>query len=139
MTNTEKVAYLNGYKYAVMEERRLRAEIEQWRSRAERVTPAMTGMPSGGQDANAPFVSAAESIANLELQLAEQLKRCVLMRQQIDNAIAQLQQPRLRHLMALRYVNGFTFDQIAVAMDMSYQWVCNLHGSALQLIVIDTQ
>lgn len=139
MTNVEKISYLNGYKYAVMEERRLRDEIEQWRSRAERVTPDMTGMPSGGQDSNAPFVSAAESIADLELQLAEQLKRCAEVRQCVDNAIAQLQQPRLRHLMALRYVSGFTFEQIAVAMDMSYQWACNLHGSALQLIVIDTQ
>ena len=139
MTSAEKVAYLSGYKYAVTEERRLRDEIEQWRSRAERVTPAMTGMPpSGGQNANAPFVSAAESIANLELQLAEQLKRCVLMRQQIDVAIAQTQQPRLRRLLILRYVEARTFEQIAVEMYMDYRWVRRLHARAIENLTLES-
>ena len=138
MTNVEKISYLNGYKYAVMEERRLRAEIEQWRSRAERVTPSMTGMPGGGQNANAPFVSAAESIARLELQLAEQLKRCVLMRQQIDAAIAQIQQPRLRRLLILRYVEAQTFEQIAIEMYMDYRWVRRLHACAIENLTLES-
>lgn len=138
MTNVEKISYLNGYKYEVMEERRLRAEIEQWRSRAERVTPSMTGMPGGGQNANAPFISATESIAHLELQLSEQLKRCVMMRQQIDAAIAQIQQPRLRRLLILRYVETQTFEQIAVEMYMDYRWVRRLHARAIENLTLES-
>ena len=37
----------------------------------------------------------------------------------------------LIHIFTYRYMNGYTWEQIAVCMHYTYQWVHRLHGQAL--------
>lgn len=52
MTNPNKMAYLKQYKYLDQHINKLIEESERWKSRAEKSTPTLTGMPQGGDGEN---------------------------------------------------------------------------------------
>ena len=136
MTNQDKIAWLRRYREAAAEQDRLMAEIARWHSLAERVSPTLSGMPAGGGGPGR-MISAVEHINALEAELAEQLAERVATRREIGQAIGRVPDERLARLLRLRYIDGMTWEKIAVQMDMTYQWVCQLHGKSLELIVID--
>lgn len=136
MTNQDKIAWLRRYREAVAEQDRLMGEIAQWRSLAEKVSPTLSGMPAGGGGPGR-MIAAVEHINALEAELAEQIVERVSARREIGQAIGRVPDERLARLLRLRYIDGMTWEKIAVQMDMTYQWVCKLHGKSLELIVID--
>lgn len=136
MTNQDKIAWLRRYREAAAEQDRLMAEIARWRSLAERVSPTLSGMPAGS-GGPARMIAAVERMDELEAELAEQIVERVATRREIGQAIDRLPDERLARLLRLRYIDGMTWEKIAVQMDMTYQWVCQLHGKSLELIVID--
>ena len=50
---------------------------------------------------------------------------------EILSAINEVEDPTLRTLLQLRYINFETWEQIANDMNYSYMQVCRLHGKAL--------
>ena len=136
MTNQDKIAWLRRYREAAAEQDRLMAEIARWRSLAERVSPTLSSLPKGGGGPGR-MISAVEHINALEAELADQIVERVTIRREIGQAIDRVQDERLSRLLRLRYIDGMTWEKIAVQMDMTYQWVCKLHGKSLELIVID--
>ena len=136
MTNQDKIAWLRRYQEAVAEQDRLMGEIAQWRSRAEKVSPTLSSLTKSGGDPGR-MISAVEHINALEAELAEQIVERVSARREIGQAIGRVPDERLARLLRLRYIDGMTWEKIAVQMDMTYQWVCKLHGKSLELIVID--
>ena len=136
MTNQDKIAWLRRYQEAGAEQDRLMGEIAQWRSLAEKVSPTLSSLPKGGGGPGR-MISAVEHINALEAELADQIVERVTIRREIGQAIYRVQDERLSRLLRLRYIDGMTWEKIAVQMDMTYQWVCKLHGKSLELIVID--
>ena len=136
MTNQDKIAWLRRYREAAAEQDRLMAEIARWRSLAEWVSPSLSGMPAGSGGPGR-MIAAVECLDELEAELAEQIVERVTIRREIGQAIDRLPDERLARLLRLRYIDGMTWEKIAVQMDMTYQWVCQLHGKSLELIVID--
>lgn len=135
MNNQQKKEYLSQYRYAVKRAARTDAEIAQWRSVAEKVTPTLSGMPNGGGTGNR-IENAVEQMDALREKLNDQMARCAQIRIAIDNAIGSVPDERLRYLLELRYVDGCTFEQIAVNMHYTWRQVCNLHGNALRELKI---
>lgn len=57
---------------------------------------------------------------------------------QIEAAIDALPDGRQRLLLRLRYIDGRTWEQIAVRMALDYRWVLRLHGRALEQLAIES-
>lgn len=133
MTNQDKIAWLRRYREAVAEQDRLMDEIKSWRSLAERVSPTLSGMPAGGGGPGR-MIAAVEHINALEAELAEQIVERVSTRREIGQAIGRVPDERLARLLRLRYIDGMTWEQVAVEMSYSYMQVCRLHGKALDVI-----
>lgn len=133
MTNQDKIAWLRRYREAVAEQDRLMGEIAQWRSLAEKVSPTLSSLPKGGGGPGR-MISAVEHINALEAELADQIVERVTTRREIGQAIDRVQDERLSRLLRLRYINGLTWERVAVEMDYSYMQVCRLHGKALDVI-----
>jgi len=131
MTSQEKKEILLQYRAAEREEKRLELEIQRWRSRAEKMTAGYGGTPSGGGDGRS-LENTMAHIDDLTGQLANQRKRLVTLRRNIGTAIDSVPDARLRELLRLRYIEGLTFEQIAVRMSYSYKQTCRLHGMALE-------
>ena len=130
MTNQEKKEILQQYRLAEMEEQRLEHEIERWRSRAEKVTPGYGKAPAGGGDGRS-MERTLERLGELAGELTHQWDKMVRLRREIGAAIDTVPDARLRELLRLRYIEGMTWERVAVQMGYSYMQVCRLHGKAL--------
>lgn len=136
MTSQEKKEILLQYRVAEREEKRLEAEIQRWRSRAEKMTAGYGGTPSGGGDGRS-LENTMEHIDDLTRQLSDQRDRLVTLRREIGMAIDSVPDARLRELLRLRYIEGLSFEQIAVRLDYSWRQVIRLHGAALSKVVME--
>lgn len=136
MTNQEKKEFLQQYRLAEMEEQRLEHEIERWRSRAEKVTPGYGKAPAGGGDGRS-MERTLERMGELAGELTAQRDKLIRLRREVGAAIDTVPDARLRELLRLRYIEGLSFERIAVSMDYSWRQVIRLHGVALNEVVME--
>lgn len=132
MTNGEKKSILCEYQAIERRILRLMEEKARWMAKATAVTPAYSDMPKGaGRD---KIQNAVERIWAIEKRLDQEIDMQADLRGRIEVAVCRIQDGKLRDLMRYRYIDGLTWEQIAVTMNFSYQWVCKLHGDALEKI-----
>lgn len=72
-----------------------------------------------------------EKLAEYEIEIDLQIDHLIDVKREINAAINELHDWRLRTVMRERYLGSKTWEQIAVDMHFSYQHVCRLHGRAL--------
>lgn len=136
MTYEEKVAWLRRYQNNLCRERELAAELEQLHSRACKVTPALTGMPSGPGDGQS-LLRAVESIVQAQQELKAQINVCGDIRREIVAALEQVTNARDHEILRRRYLLGQRWEEIAVEMHYKYQHVCRCHRAAVAKFVIE--
>lgn len=76
------------------------------------------------------------------MEIDRQIDELVRVKTEILKAISRLTDGRYREILRLRYLDGKTFEQIAVEMCYSWRHVCTLHGRALlkmEVIVNDLE
>ena len=136
MTNQDKKAYLRGYLEAGREIDRLQEELARCQSLAAKITPTISDVP-GGHGENR-LQTAVEKIAELENQIAAKIDEWRAARDKIVEVINTVEDYRLRSILLQRYVQGKTFEQIAVSMHYDYRWITRLHGRALQKLTLES-
>ena len=136
MTKEEKIAWLRGYRTAVLEVERLRGDIERWRSLAEKVTPTLSALPAStsanGTRTETAVEQIAERCAALELALCVMAARC----EATEKAIQSVPDERLRLLLRYRYIDGMTLERTADKMGVSVRWMKKLHRKAVEFLVV---
>lgn len=83
-------------------------------------------------DADAPFVKTVEKICILQDEINREIDQFVDKKHRIINQIQELSNPKYIDVLFRRYVEYKSFETIAVEMDLSYQYVIEIHGYALQ-------
>lgn len=132
MTTEEVKTWLRSYRYLKNEVERLEEELAEWRSKAEKMTRELSGMPSGSGGGD-KVPACVEKIWELERKLSAKLSDMVEQRQAIERAIESLPDKQ-KQLMHYRYIDGMKWEKVAVEMNMEYRWVLRIHGRALQEI-----
>ena len=132
MTTEEVKTWLRSYRYLKNEAERLEEELAEWRSKAEKMTRELSGMPSGSGGGD-KVPACVEKIWELERKLSAKLSDMVEQRQAIERAIEALPDKQ-KQLMRYRYIDGMKWEKVAVEMNMEYRWVLRIHGRALQEI-----
>lgn len=135
MTSQEKKEFLSRYREILEEEKDIREEISYWESKAQKVTASWSDVPSGGKGSD-KVQTGAIKIAELRESLMDKINQLAAVRIEIERAISTVQDDTQRRLLRLRYIKGMTWEQIAVEMHYTYQWVCELHGRALRKVEI---
>ena len=136
MTYENKVAWLRRYQDSLRRERELGQELEQLRSRACKVTPALTGMPGGAGDGQS-LARAVASIVQAQQELQAQINVCGAIRREIVSALNQVANPRDHEILRRRYILGQRWEEIAVEMHYKYQHICRCHRKAVEKLVIE--
>lgn len=136
MTNQEKKAFLNRYREAINEIDSITEEMAHIRSNAMRITPVITDMPKGGYGVNNRIQEAIEQLESCANRIQIRVNILHGEMQKVEKTIDTVEDETLKALLRYRYINGYTWEQIAVKMHFSYQWVCELHGRALNQIKI---
>lgn len=103
-----------------------RLEWEMYGPRSQR----LDGVPRGGSGEN--YVTEEQIDQKAELLRLFKAKAIELAEAEgaIERAITKLE-PRERHLIRLHYIDGLTWEQVAVEMDYSWRQVHRIHGDAL--------
>lgn len=102
--------------------KRLRARLESGRM------SQITGMPRGG---GADWTETADKLIELEQKVNAQTRELVRWKRMAIDAIDAVEEARLREVLELYYIDGFTWEQVAKRMELDPRWVFRLHGKAL--------
>jgi DNA-directed RNA polymerase specialized sigma subunit len=70
-------------------------------------------------------------IVDMENEVNSEIDKLIELKHEICDSIRKVGNAKQRQVLVLRYINGKTWERIAVDLDISYQWVCELHGRAL--------
>lgn len=129
MTNADKKRWLRRYLDAEKHEARLAEELERVKNMPLPKSPQIDGMPVGGDGMDlATYAALADRVYRDVLAAWE--KR-VTIRKEVRDAIEAMSNETLKLLMLYRYIDGKSWEEIAVRMQYSYRNVHYLHGEAL--------
>lgn len=124
--------YLMQYKRLTRRIENAELDLQAIREERESISISLDGLPKA--------TGTSDRVANLAVMLADAEAEIIAMRSEawsmrmeIIRTIDKMENPAEVRLLHLRYVDGYTWEQIAVDMDYTYQWVCgSLHGNALK-------
>lgn len=133
MTNQEKKRYLQRYTNLNKAINQRLRERDRLRSLAEKCTSSITGLPRGGaSDKETTWIRLAE----IEEEINADVDKYVNMRKEIEAAINTVDDITLQTLLRYRYLNGLTWERVAVEMEKTWRWIHRLHSRALEAIKI---
>lgn len=133
--NQKKIEYLSRYRKLGKRIEQLSTERAMWLSRACKTTQTISDMPKAKNGAQGDSGEVAQYIEIGE-EITRELRNLHRLRREIRTVIAALEDDTLQALMLYRYIDGMTFEEIAVKMNYSYVHVCRLHGQALSKIML---
>ena len=110
-------------------------EIDMLYARITKITPTLKLVAvSGGGSNNDSIGNGVVKLDSLRQEINSEIDKYVDLQREINAVIAAVKSEKYRTLLRKRYVLFKTWEQIACEMDCSYQWVCKLHGRALQVV-----
>lgn len=112
-----------------------RERIDSWRRLAESIT--VTLKPDGGSVPGGYKQSLVENaacnIVDLENEIIVEIESLVGIEKDIREAIDLfVKDDRYKAVLELRYLNGYSWRSIGSRLYYGEDWVCRLHGAALQ-------
>lgn len=131
MTKEETKLWLRSYRQKKLEAAQLDSMIK--RLEAEMYNPKTTRfdkIPGSTHGAGSPTERLAIKHADLVDKYEEKLEALRAEALRIEQAIETLE-PTERMLMRYRYIEGLTWEEVAVAINYSWRQTHNLHGRAL--------
>ena len=133
--NEQKIRYLSRYRRLNQRIDRLLEEQTRWRERALKITPTLSQAPGGG-GSGSPIERPMDKVLEIDIEINREIDEMQIALKEIRETLNQLEDENLKLLMEYRYIDGMTWEQIAVKMHYGFQWVCKLHGRALNRLRI---
>ncbi len=131
ISNRDKIKYLKRYINLDREIERKLEEVARLRSKLTRVTEVFTAEPRGGGSIYGKTEEILAKIVDLEREIDADIDRLVAIRDGIKTIIEAVEDDRERLLLQYRYLDGRTFEEIAVQMHYSWRQIHRLHSRAL--------
>ena len=101
---------------------RMRARLEAGRM------SQITGMPRGG---SGDWTETLDRLIGLEAAVNRRVREMCRLKRLAMEAIDAVDEAKLREVLELYYLDGFTWEQVAERMELDVRWVYRLHGRAL--------
>ena len=119
---------LQQYKYLQSEIEQLAAERATLRGKTGGVPD---GLPHGTEPGDVTGETALKVVA-LSEKISAKIAEMVALRWEIEEAIELIDNSRDRQLMRKRYLEGKTWELIAVEMNYTFRWVLELHDRIIK-------
>jgi seryl-tRNA synthetase len=121
---------------AIWLDQRINSKLEQLetlRALAMRVTTNFAEQKvSGGNDVKSRMEKTVTKIIDLEKEINEDIDKLVDLKADIIGTISQVDDPTGQLLLEMRYINGKTWEEVAMDLGFDRRWVLRLHGGALK-------
>lgn len=135
MTTKEKKEYLKRYRKIDREVNQLLMEKDEILSLGIKITPTYSDMPKGMGESN-KIQSTIEKLEAQEEKINKKIDLLYAVKEDIEKALHTVEDDTLKLLLRYRYINGLTWEKIAVTMNYDYRWILRLHGKALNKLTI---
>ena len=133
--NKLKMQYLMRYIDAKRRAKAILDEIRNLEDLATKVTVTFNDMPGGG-GADDQLGAIVSHIMDLKADMVTQAKTIKAEQQIVQAVIDAVDDPDQRHLLRLRYINGYKWERVAVEMNYSFRHTLRIHGAALAAVRI---
>lgn len=128
--NEAKKEYLWQYRKALQKEKEIEEEIYQLRM--NKISPSLVqdGLPhgSGGSDLSGYAAKIDELLRDLEKQMNKRIELRLRISREIESMSDETESLILRY----KYIQGLSFEEIAVRLGYTYRHTTRLHGKALE-------
>ena len=124
--------YLEQYRRLKIEIDSKTEQLEELREFAKSVSHSSgAGGHAGVSDKVGKTVA---KIIDLENEISCQIDKLLELKKEIESTIAKVDDPVLRQLLTLRYINGRKWEQISNDLDYSRMQIHRLHENALEKV-----
>jgi len=106
-------------------------QIETLRSMTTNITQSLNADRVQETRSNDKIEKLIVKIIDLEREITDDIDALIDLKREVMHKIDAVQNDDYRLLLTLRYLNFKTWEQIAVEMNFTYQWTCELHKRAL--------
>ena len=133
----EKIAWLKRAFYAEKQAQMWLEKLEDDRNQAERIFKNFSSLGSSKSGNGNSTEDALIRLAETERRTQEKLAELVKIRDEIVQAIEQVDNSDMQAILVWKYLNYFNFEQVAEKMHYSVRNVKYKHKSALDKLCID--
>lgn len=123
--------YLLQYRDAVRRAAAAQDHLDELRAMAERITPNYGGSGGGTHQTGDKLGAAVARLVDAESRVSDELEMLEATEREVIGTIDKITDGTLHTLLYERYINGKTWEQIAVALNYSYRQTTRMHGAAL--------
>ena len=126
--------YLLQYNAAVKRAEAALCHIQSLHDMATRITPNYGGDGGGSRNVSDNLGAAIARIVDAESRVNDELEMLEATEREVIDTINKVHDSTLSTLLYERYINGKTFERIAVSMNYSWRQTIRLHGAALNAV-----
>ena len=123
--------YLLQYRDAVRRATAAQDHLAELRAMAERITPNYGSGGGGTHQTGDKLGAAVARLVDAESRVSDELELLEATERDVISTIEKVTDGTLHTLLYERYINGKTWEQIAVALNYSYRQTTRMHGAAL--------
>lgn len=111
--------------------RQMEEELEALRQEEGSISMQIDGMQHGTKLSDRTGQMAVR-LAEITVEIMDERTKAIEERNEIRNVILRVGDHNLSHILRRRYIDGKTWEEIAVEMNYTYRWTLTLHGRALE-------
>ena len=133
MTESEKIEFLDSYKYLIMQIKGYSKELKRIRSIAIDISQKYSDMPHGTGKSSAKYEDKIDTITDLINSINNDLESAKQKRDMINKSINNIKNIRYKTILILWYINCLPLDEITDIMHKSdVRQLYKLRKSALK-------
>lgn len=133
MTESEKIEFLDSYKYLIMQIKGYSKELKRIRSIAIDISQKYSDMPHGTGKSSAKYEDKVDTIIDLINSINNDLESAKQKRDMINKSINNIKNIRYKTILILWYINCLPLDEITDIMHKSdVRQLYKLRKSALK-------
>ena len=111
------------------------AEVQKWKEIASNTSPNMVGEKVKSSGNPQKIADAIGRYIDLEREINQDIDKLIEAKKDVISVIEQLSATEYNVLHKV-YVQGFTFDEVAIACKRGRSWATTVHGRALKHVQI---
>jgi hypothetical protein len=109
-------------------------QLDWLRSHAVYVSPKLAEVPKAPSIRRSPVEEAVVRITELENEINESIAKLMRLKSEIGDVIRSVNSMECETLLEMRYLTFLSWDQVAVQLGYSQDYIYHLHRKALALV-----
>lgn len=131
LTYEQKIEWLKSYRALDGKIESMTEQLQVWNARATKITATISQEPKAAGSGD-QLQRCIDQICELQTEIAQEMDKLRKRKQQIEAAIHGLNEKSYQDILWYRYIQGMTFEEIAIKMNYSWRQVCRKHKNAAE-------